>query len=324
MSYKISVEDRFFLSRQLSLLLFLIGTTITPVFTFSTTMTPTKIALVTGSTDGIGLTTAKALASSGYRVIVHGRDPDRVTKACANVRAAGGSFACAIPALADISTLPGCKSLAETVTTVCLAQSSHLDLLVHNAGVFVERKETVPWDNDASHTLERTFAVNVAAPFAITSLLLPVLIAGSRIIIVSSISQASAINYWEDLQFQKRPYSKYQSYAESKLFDAMLCMEIAERLKVLSITVNCLDPGTVNTKMLLAGWGACGIHVDKALDVAWVSTSSHLEGKSGLYFVGRKATKASWSAYDLNERKKLWEILCPLVSPVSKLWESIM
>jgi len=110
--------------------------------------------------------------------------------------------------------------------------------------------------------LEETFAVNVLAPFVVTSLLLPLLTAkdGSRIVIVSSISQCSDIRDWDDVMKREKRYSDHLAYSESKLMDAMLTMEMADRLKKLGagrITVNTLDPGTVNTKMLLAGWGKC-------------------------------------------------------------------
>jgi NAD(P)-dependent dehydrogenase (short-subunit alcohol dehydrogenase family) len=38
--------------------------------------------------------------------------------------------------------------------------------------------------------------------------------------------------------------------------------ELAERVSNIGVTVNCLDPGTVNTKMLYAGWGPCGMRVE--------------------------------------------------------------
>jgi NAD(P)-dependent dehydrogenase (short-subunit alcohol dehydrogenase family) len=265
----------------------------------------------------------------GFRVIVHGRDADRVKKACAQVReAGGGSFASAIPALSDISTLEGCRTLADIVSTSCLVQNSPLDLIVNNAGIFLEgrssRRETTQWSPE--HILERTFAVNVAAPFVITSLLLPLLTAqdGARIVIVSSISQSSAVSDWQDVQFEKRAYSNHQAYSDSKLFDAMLCMEMAERLRVLGtdrVTVNCLDPGTVNTKMLLAGWGPCGIDVKDALDETWISTSSEMNGKTGLYFVGRRERKAAWPAYDRDQRTILWNILGNLAPDASEAWD---
>ncbi len=41
----------------------------------------------------------------------------------------------------------------------------------------------------------------------------------------------------------------------------MFTYDLAELMKPKGVTVNCLDPGTVNTKLLIAGWGACGIDI---------------------------------------------------------------
>jgi hypothetical protein len=87
------------------------------------------------------------------------------------------------------------------------------------------------------------------------------------------------------------------------------------------VTCNCLDPGTVNTKMLLDGWGSIGIHVDNALDEAWCCTSSELESVSGHYFVGRSRRQASGCAYDSFHRKKLWQTLCELAPTAAAEWD---
>lgn len=138
---------------------------------------------------------------------------------------------------------------------------------MNNAGVF---EESYSLTTDG---LETTFAVNVMAPFVITSKLLPNLLQKkddqSRIVIASSISQCYSIDDWDDLQCQKRQYRTHRAYSESKLFDAMLAAEFGTRLEDAGIstnriTCNSLDPGTVNTKMLIAGWGPCGIHVRDA------------------------------------------------------------
>ena len=60
---------------------------------------------------------------------------------------------------------------------------------------------------------------------------------------------------------QEKGYSGDDSYALSKLASMMFTYDLAELMKSRSVTVNCLDPGTVNTKLLIAGWGACGINV---------------------------------------------------------------
>lgn len=82
--------------------------------------------------------------------------------------------------------------------------------------------------------------------------------------------------------------------------------ELAERLSSTNITVNTCDPGTVNTKMLLAGWGRIGVEVSSADDETFLATSPSLEGVSGKYFVRRRANRSAASTYDRHIRQKLW------------------
>lgn len=230
-----------------------------------------KAALVTGSTDGIGLTTAKHLAAKGFTVLIHGRDHSRINRAVDSVHSfvqkrAGGTKAeiLTLPP-ADLSTVGGCMQLVDALRDTCRTNNLQLTVLMNNAGVFAEER-TITDDG-----VEQTFAVNVLAPFIITSHALPLLLQQkSRIVIASSISQCQEIRNWSDMAYSKRPYSAHAAYSESKLLDAMLTMEFAKRLRQAGfdtdrITCNCLDPGTVNTKMLFAGWGPCGIDVQNAL-----------------------------------------------------------
>ena len=60
---------------------------------------------------------------------------------------------------------------------------------------------------------------------------------------------------------QEKGYSGDDSYALSKLASMMFTYDLADLMKPKGVTVNCLDPGTVNTKLLIAGWGACGIDI---------------------------------------------------------------
>lgn len=63
-------------------------------------------------------------------------------------------------------------------------------------------------------------------------------------------------------QFEKGGYSDHASYSLSKLLDIMFNAELARRAPE-GVTCNSLDPGTVNTKMLRAGWGMGGIPVKR-------------------------------------------------------------
>ena len=290
-------------------------------------MAAEKTALVTGSTDGIGLVTAKNLAAKGYNVLIHGRNKDRIRSAVNKVssfsKERSTSTSCAVPLPArDLSTVAGTEQLAVDVLAACQEQNLSLDVLMNNAGVY---SEDFVLTNDG---LEQTFAVNVVAPFVLTSVLLDKLLESEkgRIVIASSLSQCGRIRDWDDLSYGKRSYSAHGAYSESKLLDAMLTVEFAERLKAAGlspekITCNCLDPGTVNTKMLLAGWGSIGIDVEDAMDETWLCSSKEVEGSTGQYFTYRSARRASGSAYDETERNKLWTILASLSPNAAQRWE---
>ncbi|KAG7354825.1 oxidoreductase, short chain dehydrogenase/reductase family protein [Nitzschia inconspicua] len=296
----------------------------------SPSMRPT--ALVTGSTDGIGVTTAKNLAAKGYNVLIHGRSDTRIKEAAETVESFCRHHSddpgrvVPLPA-ADVSTVQGCEKLVSNVNSTLDNNQdlSALTVLMNNAGVYEESF------SQTTDGLETTFAVNVLAPFVITSLLLPTLLAQpkSRIVIASSISQGRSIRDWEDVAYCKRGYSAHGAYSDSKLLDAMLSMEIASRLQKAGlgtdrITCNCLDPGTVNTKMLLAGWGRIGIDAQDALDETFLCSSTKVEHLTGEYFVGQSPRRASSTAYDLEERDKLWTLLSSFAFEAAKSWDSTL
>lgn len=283
--------------------------------------------LVTGSTDGIGVTTAKNMAAKGYNVLIHGRSQQRLEAASKTVRSFVqqhsndqdvGIFT--LPP-EDISTVSGCERLVKHVKSTCEEHDLKLSVLMNNAGVYME--DLIITEDG----LEQTFAVNVLAPFVITSHLLPTLLQQkSRIVTASSLSQCRSIRSWEDLQYSTRPYSAHGAYSESKLLDAMLTMEFASRLKEAGfgtdrITCNCLDPGTVNTKMLLAGWGRIGIEVENALDETWLCTDAEVESLTGQYFTWKSARRASADAYDDTEHAKMWEVLSSLAPEAAAMWK---
>eukprot|EP00802_Teleaulax_amphioxeia_P011502 Tamp_11535.p1 GENE.Tamp_11535~~Tamp_11535.p1 ORF type:complete len:317 (+),score=70.56 Tamp_11535:23-973(+) len=260
----------------------------------------TRTALVTGSTDGIGQHTAERLAQDGWEVLIHGRNPKRIQATLARIQksvpgARLHSFQADLASFADV------RRLAEDVS----GQFPKLDLLVNNAGVYEESMQTTSDGN------EFVFQVNVLSPFLLTSLLLDTVSKAPepRIIITSSISQSSSLD-WDNLQMEKG-FSAHGSYSSSKLCNAMHAIELAERLKNKGspVTVNTLDPGTVNTKMLLAGWGRCGIEVATANNQYQLATNPMWKGKTGVYTVGNRESTASRFAYEASNRQRLWELM---------------
>ncbi|KAF5834363.1 hypothetical protein DUNSADRAFT_8985 [Dunaliella salina] len=182
--------------------------------------------------------------------------------------------------------------------------------------------------------------VNVAAPFLLTSLLLDTLPENGRILNVASISAGSTIDFnnlqmvralqhpagpangacisttcrtcrwcmhFNNLQMEKG-FSAHSSYSLSKLANIIFNMKLVKRLSAAGkgITANTCDPGTVNTKMLLAGWGPCGIPVHEANDEHWIITDPSLEGVTGQYFVGRRPCRPPSTALEESIQQKLW------------------
>ena len=110
----------------------------------------TKTILITGSTDGIGLATAKILAAQGHNVLLHGRSQTKLDAAASELRSisAGGAIA---QYQADLSDLAAVQALASDVA----ANHEDLDALINNAGVFKVA------DPRAANGLDMRFMVNV-------------------------------------------------------------------------------------------------------------------------------------------------------------------
>lgn len=87
-----------------------------------------RLALITGSTQGLGLAIAKAYAASGARVIINGRDPQRVAKAVVGLQDAGYT---AYPLVCDIGLLSGQQAMFDGLC----GQTGAPDILVNNVGI---------------------------------------------------------------------------------------------------------------------------------------------------------------------------------------------
>ena len=260
-----------------------------------------KTVLVTGSTDGIGRQTAVELAALGADVLVHGRDARRGAAALAAVQAASAGGSAALY-LADLSTVAGVRGLG---ARIC-AGHARLDVLVNNAGLY-SRERRVTGDG-----LELTFAVNVLAPFVLSRELLPLLRAAapSRIVNLSSASHWTGEMHWADLQ-SAAGYESIAAYDQSKLAVTLFTFELARRLVGSGVTVVCLDPGDVDTKMLRAGWPDLpGIDVVAgAATSVQLAASPEAAGVSGVYYEDGRQTVPLEASLERVSQARLWGIL---------------
>jgi NAD(P)-dependent dehydrogenase (short-subunit alcohol dehydrogenase family) len=135
-----------------------------------------------------------------------------------------------------------------------------------------------------------TFAVNHLAVFAFTLLLLDLMTrsAPSRIINVSSMAHSSSLNF-ENL-VESRNFDGWEVYCQSKLCNILFTYELAEKLQNQGVTVNCLHPGVIDTKLLRVNFGGGSPVTEGSRKLAYLATAQELATVTGKYFNNNRQT----------------------------------
>lgn len=170
-------------------------------------MREAPIVLITGATDGLGRAVADRLASSGARLILHGRDAELLATAADEIAASGAERPRAV--LADLADLGQVARLAEDVAEM----TDHLDVLVNHAGV------------GSGEPAGRQRSTTADGP--------------ARIVLVASARQ-QALDFGDLMLTQH--YTGQRAYGQSKLALIMFGIELAHKLPASEITVNSLHP----------------------------------------------------------------------------------
>lgn len=123
-----------------------------------------RTALVTGSTDGIGVAIARGLAAAGARLVVSGLNAQRGEKVAAAIAESGGAAEFVRADLADSADVRRLAAEAQRIA------GGPLDILVNNAAMLLD---PTPTAEVAEETIDRALAVNVRAVFLLTGLLAP-------------------------------------------------------------------------------------------------------------------------------------------------------
>lgn len=200
--------------------------------TQSTGSGSSKTAVVTGATSGLGRAAAEALAQRGFRVLLVGRDAARGAEVVEGIRAAGGR---AELVLGDLMTVAGAQAVAEEIRE----RAPRVELLVNNAGGAFNR------DERTSDGLERTFALNVLAPFVLTEALMPALAAArGRVVNVVTAVPAGAKTTVEAIAGAKAQPGM-QSYIRNKLALVTLTIELQRRYEARGVSFASLHPGVI-------------------------------------------------------------------------------
>ncbi len=180
-----------------------------------------KRVVITGGTSGIGLATATLLVDGGARVVVTGRTPSSLESA----RAKLGDGAMVV----DSDAVSGIDSLVDRVA----AELGGVDLLVLNAGA--TDTATVADTEEASY--DRLFALNAKAPFFTVQKFLPLLPAGSAVVLTTSVSNTKGI-------------ATTSVYSATKAALRSMTRTFARELLDRGVRVNAVSPGPIDTGIL--------------------------------------------------------------------------
>ncbi|MFG6504497.1 SDR family NAD(P)-dependent oxidoreductase [Microbacterium sp. P05] len=196
-----------------------------------------RAAIVTGASSGIGIETARALASAGASVTLAVRDTAAGERAAASIRSSTVTGEVRV-AEVDLADLASVHAFTE-------AWSGPLHLLVNNAGVMhlPERRNDRGW--------EMHMAVNHLGHFALATSLLPALIeAGdARIVSVSSSGHASSGIRFDDMFFERDAYDPGLAYGQSKTANVLFAVEARRRWATHGITTAAVMPGGIWTNL---------------------------------------------------------------------------
>ena len=200
-----------------------------------------RTAVVSGANVGLGLATARLLASRGATVVLACRDIVKAERAAGRIRTEAGRANVDVVRL-DLSSLASVREAADEVRS----GYPRLDLLINNAGVMA-----VPYQR-TEDGFELTLATNHLGHFALTGLLLDRLLAtaGSRIVTVSSVAHRRGLMHFGDLQSEHR-YKPADAYGQSKLANLLFTNELQARLEAAGAGTIALaaHPGNARTDL---------------------------------------------------------------------------
>jgi len=256
-----------------------------------------KTILITGSTDGIGKQTALELAAMGARVILHGRNESKARQALQEIEQKTGSGQLDF-CIADLSSLDQIRTMGAEIRR----KISRLDVLINNAGVAMNTFEI------SDDGYEMTFAVNYLAAFALTLILTDRLTqsASARIINVSSMVHSASLDF-ENLVKPKH-FDGWEAYCQSKLCNVLFTYELAEKLQRQGVTVNCLHPGVIDTKLLRVNFSGGSPVTEGSRKLVYLATAPELATVTASYFKDNRQTRPADIAYDPEIREELWNL----------------
>lgn len=271
-----------------------------------------RLVVITGATSGIGKYTAKKYAAMGANLLCINRNQEKSEALRQEIEKEYG-VACDYK-LADLSILDEIHRVAQELKEL----DTPIDVLIHNAGVYLTTKEETP------DGLEKVLVVHYLSSFIINYVLMEKLKSQeyARIILVNSEGHRFAA--WglklEDMNWERRRYSGLQSYGSAKLAQLLSMLVFHEYFKDSGVTINAMHPGAVKTETgqengPLYRWFK-KTFFDKTLKspeisaeaLYYLGTAQELKDISAKFYNLTTEEEPTPPALDMEEALKLWEV----------------
>ncbi|NME68468.1 SDR family NAD(P)-dependent oxidoreductase [Flammeovirga aprica] len=198
-----------------------------------------KLVVITGATSGIGYLVAKKYASMGANLLCINRNLEKSEQLKAEVEEQY-QVSCDFM-LADLSNMKDAHSVAEKLNQM----DEPIDVIIHNAGVFLTQKELT------NEGIEKVLMVHHIAPFIINYKIKNKLKAQEKARIIFVNSEGHRFAPWglrlDDLNFQKRRYSGYASYGSAKLAQLLCMLKFKSFYENSGVIINAMHPGAVKS-----------------------------------------------------------------------------
>lgn len=270
----------------------------------------TKLVVITGSTAGIGYLTARKFASHGADLLCINRNPQ---KSEALKKEIESEFRVRYDyKIADLSNLKDIERVAGELSIL----ERPVDVLIHNAGIYLTRRELT------SEGFDKVFVVHYLSSFMLNMLLSEKLKAQKKARIILVNSEGHRFAPWglrlDDLNWEKRRFSGLKSYGSAKLAQLLSMLIFADYFIPFGVTINAMHPGAVKSETgrdngAVYRWIKKNL-LDKTLrptDIAaesiyYLSVSEDLNGVSGKFFNLTTEEEPAPPALDMKAANELW------------------
>lgn len=220
-----------------------------------------RTAIVTGASSGIGIETARALASAGATVTLAVRDVAAGRSVADDINQSVGGNRASVEML-ELASLTSVRTFAERWG------DRPVHFLILNAGVM-----GTPFGRTADG-FETQFGINHLGHFLLTNLLTEKLIAAapSRVVVLSSSGHQMSDIHFDDLNYERRPYQPFEAYGQSKTANVLFAVGFTRRYAKYGVVANAVMPGAVRSNL--------GRYVDQEMmqKLGWFDEQGNVPG----------------------------------------------